>query len=61
MKQVTDTNGNQWNVYRILHDIAHDHVQMNLGKHCAERGLTLPSWIAQSWIAGEIRVEVCTN
>ena len=61
MEQVTDTNGNQWNVYGILHGKAHDHVQMNLGKNCAEIGLTLPSWIAHRWRAGEIRVKVNTN
>ena len=61
MQQVTDTNGNKWNVYRILYGMDHDHVQMNLGKNCAEIGLTLPSWMVQSWLAGEIRVKVCTN
>ena len=61
MQQVTDTNGNQWNVYGILHGKAHDHVQMNLGKNCAEIGLTIPSWMSHRWLAGEIRVKVHTN
>ena len=61
MQQVTDTNGNQWNVYRILHGMAHDHVQINIGKHCAERGLTMPRSVADRWLADEIRVKVHTN
>ena len=66
METVKDTSGAVWNVYGVLrandnNQIYPGHVQLNIGKHCAERGITLPQHLADRWLAGEIRIEVRDN
>jgi len=61
MKQVKDTNETMWNVYDVLYadqynQIYPNHVQINIGQNVAERGITLPDYLAKRWLAGEIRI-----
>ena len=61
MKQVKDTNETMWNVYDVLYandynQIYPHHVQINIGQNVAERGVTLPQYLAERWLAGEIRI-----
>jgi len=61
MKQVKDTNETMWNVYDVLYadqynQIYPNHVQINIGQNVAERGITLPVYLAKRWVAGEIRI-----
>jgi len=58
MQTVQDINGNVWNVYKVIPGKAHNHTQINIGKTCAESGITVPDYIAERWLKGEIRVEV---
>tara|TARA_R110001599_G_scaffold286104_2_gene488612 strand:+ start:524 stop:703 length:180 start_codon:yes stop_codon:yes gene_type:complete len=58
MQTVKDTNGSLWKVYKVIPGKAHNHTQINIGKKCAESGLTVPDNIAERWLRGEIRVEV---
>ena len=61
MKQVKDTSETMWNVYDVLYpndytQIYPNHVQINIGQKVAERGITLPDYLAERWLAGEIRI-----
>jgi len=62
MKQVKDTNETMWNVYDVLYadqynQIYPNHVQINIGRtHGPERGITLPVYLAERWLDGEIRI-----
>jgi hypothetical protein len=57
MQQVKDTSGEIWNVYKVL-PFYSGYTQINIGKKCSERAITLPENLAERWIAGEIRVKV---
>ena len=58
MQTVKDTNGSLWKVYKDIPGKAHNHTQINIGKTCAESGITVPDYLAERWLKGEIRVEV---
>ena len=63
MKQVKDKNETMWNVYDVLYadqynQIYPNHVQINIGQNVAERGITLPDYLAERWLAGEIRIDL---
>lgn len=65
MQQVKDTSGEIWNVYKVVpstgpggNQIYSGCTQINIGKKCSERAITLPDNLAERWIAGEIRVKV---
>jgi len=61
MEQVKDTSETMWNVYDVLYadqanQIYPNHVQINIGQNVAERGITLPDYLAKRWLGGEIRI-----
>jgi len=58
MQTVQDINGNVWNVYEVIPGKAHNHTQINIGKKCAERAITIPDYLSERWLNGEIRVQV---
>jgi hypothetical protein len=58
VKQVKDTDGNVWNVYEVIPGKAHNHTQINIGKKCAERAITVPDYLVERWLNGEIRVKI---
>ena len=66
MKTVTDSEGNKWFVAGVIpsgrdfpQQITPGHCQVNIGKEPrAERGVTLPNHLAESWLDGKIRIDL---